>query len=63
MAGAALAKWINLVNNYWQSETIGLGVVRLHSKIILVDPFGTHPIVMAGSHNLGPRAAKTTIIS
>lgn len=56
-AAAALAKWVKLVGNYWQSETSGLGVVRVHSKIILVDPFGKHPVVMAGSHNLGPKAS------
>jgi phosphatidylserine/phosphatidylglycerophosphate/cardiolipin synthase-like enzyme len=54
---AALAKWVKLVSDYWQSETSGLGVVRVHSKIILVDPFGKHPVVMAGSHNLGPKAS------
>ena len=31
----------------------------VHSKIVLVDPFGTHPVVMTGSHNLGPKASGT----
>jgi phosphatidylserine/phosphatidylglycerophosphate/cardiolipin synthase-like enzyme len=31
----------------------------VHSKIVLVDPFGAHPIVLTGSHNLGPKASGT----
>jgi phosphatidylserine/phosphatidylglycerophosphate/cardiolipin synthase-like enzyme len=29
----------------------------VHSKVVLVDPFGSHPIVLTGSHNLGPKAS------
>ena len=29
----------------------------VHSKVIVVDPFGAHPVVMTGSHNMGPRAS------
>ncbi|HXT71633.1 MAG TPA: phospholipase D-like domain-containing protein [Vicinamibacterales bacterium] len=29
----------------------------VHSKVVVVDPFGAHPIVMTGSHNLGPKAS------
>lgn len=39
-------------------ETAG-GAVLIHSKTIVVDPFGKHPIVMTGSHNLGPKASKS----
>ena len=31
----------------------------VHSKVVIVDPFGAHPIVMTGSHNLGPKASGT----
>ena len=31
----------------------------VHSKVVLVDPFGAHPILMTGSHNLGPKASGT----
>jgi phosphatidylserine/phosphatidylglycerophosphate/cardiolipin synthase-like enzyme len=31
----------------------------VHSKIVLVDPFGSHPVLMTGSHNLGPKASGT----
>ncbi len=31
----------------------------VHSKVVVVDPFGKHPIVLTGSHNLGPKASGT----
>jgi phosphatidylserine/phosphatidylglycerophosphate/cardiolipin synthase-like enzyme len=31
----------------------------VHSKVIVIDPFGTSPVVMTGSHNLGPKASGT----
>ena len=31
----------------------------VHSKVILVDPFSKHPVVLTGSHNLGPKASGT----
>lgn len=31
----------------------------VHSKVVLVDPFGPHPVVLTGSHNLGPKASGT----
>lgn len=31
----------------------------VHSKIVLIDPFGKHPILLTGSHNLGPKASGT----
>jgi phosphatidylserine/phosphatidylglycerophosphate/cardiolipin synthase-like enzyme len=29
----------------------------VHSKVIVVDPFGPAPVVMTGSHNMGPKAS------
>lgn len=29
----------------------------VHSKVVLIDPFGAHPVLMTGSHNLGPKAS------
>lgn len=29
----------------------------VHSKVVLVDPFGKHPVLLTGSHNLGPKAS------
>lgn len=34
-----------------------VGIVVVHSKVIVIDPLGDHPIVMTGSHNLGVKAA------
>lgn len=31
--------------------------VMIHSKLIVVDPFGTSPVIMTGSHNLGRKAS------
>lgn len=31
----------------------------VHSKVVLVDPFGAHPLLLTGSHNLGPKASGT----
>jgi phosphatidylserine/phosphatidylglycerophosphate/cardiolipin synthase-like enzyme len=29
----------------------------VHSKVVLIDPFSDHPILLTGSHNLGPKAS------
>ncbi|WP_322092039.1 phospholipase D-like domain-containing protein [Paraburkholderia bannensis] len=34
-----------------------VGIVVVHSKIIVIDPLGDHPVVMTGSHNAGVKAA------
>lgn len=31
----------------------------VHSKCVVIDPFGKNPIVLTGSHNLGPKASGT----
>jgi phosphatidylserine/phosphatidylglycerophosphate/cardiolipin synthase-like enzyme len=31
----------------------------VHSKVVLIDPFGANPILLTGSHNLGPKASGT----
>ena len=31
----------------------------VHSKVVLLDPFSAHPILLTGSHNLGPKASGT----
>lgn len=30
----------------------------VHSKVIVIDPLGAHPVVVTGSHNLGPKASR-----
>lgn len=29
----------------------------VHSKVVLIDPFGDNPVLLTGSHNLGPKAS------
>ena len=31
----------------------------VHSEVVVVDPFGARPVVMTGSHDLGPKAGGT----
>ena len=40
----------------WEKETMNQGV-HIHSKVIILDPFGANPVVMTGSHNLGFKAS------
>jgi phosphatidylserine/phosphatidylglycerophosphate/cardiolipin synthase-like enzyme len=47
------------LGKYWQKELLKLPTAHamVHSKVVVIDPFGTTPIVMTGSHNMGPRAS------
>jgi hypothetical protein len=40
----------------WSTEILGSGV-HIHSKVVVLDPFGEKPVVMTGSHNLGFKAS------
>lgn len=40
----------------WIPELLGAGV-HVHSKVIVLDPFGANPVIMTGSHNLGFKAS------
>jgi phosphatidylserine/phosphatidylglycerophosphate/cardiolipin synthase-like enzyme len=41
---------------FWLKE-LNYSLVMVHSKCIVLDPFGPKPSVMTGSHNLGPKAS------
>ena len=41
----------------WFDKTFTFNRVMIHSKVVVVDPFGPKPVVMTGSHNLGPKAS------
>jgi phosphatidylserine/phosphatidylglycerophosphate/cardiolipin synthase-like enzyme len=41
----------------WEKELLGASMVNVHSKVIVIDPFGARPVVMTGSHNLGLKAS------
>ena len=41
---------------FWRKE-LSYSLVMVHSKCIVIDPFGANPCVMTGSHNMGPKAS------
>lgn len=43
----------------WFSPEFRFNSVMIHSKVVVVDPFGPRPVVMTGSHNLGPKASES----
>jgi len=43
----------------WQSELKGASSVMVHSKVVILDPFGENPVVMTGSHNQGMKASRS----
>ena len=47
---------IKAVFHDWAAEMLGSGV-HIHSKVVVLDPFGENPVVMTGSHNLGFKAS------
>jgi phosphatidylserine/phosphatidylglycerophosphate/cardiolipin synthase-like enzyme len=38
-------------------EPKGASPVMVHSKVVVLDPWGEHPVLMTGSHNLGVKAS------
>ncbi|QNI30841.1 hypothetical protein H7849_17190 [Alloacidobacterium dinghuense] len=50
---------ITEANMNWFHQEFHFSNVMIHSKVVVVDPFGEKPVVMTGSHNLGPKASKS----
>jgi phosphatidylserine/phosphatidylglycerophosphate/cardiolipin synthase-like enzyme len=48
---------ITVANKNWFHQAYHFSNVMIHSKVVVVDPFGKKPVVMTGSHNLGPKAS------
>ncbi|MFG1229237.1 phospholipase D-like domain-containing protein [Xanthobacter wiegelii] len=44
---------------YWHKELVKLPgtFAMVHSKVVVIDPYGDKPVVMTGSHNMGPKAS------
>jgi phosphatidylserine/phosphatidylglycerophosphate/cardiolipin synthase-like enzyme len=44
---------------FWMPELLKLprSHAMVHSKVVVIDPYGTKPVVMTGSHNMGPKAS------
>jgi phosphatidylserine/phosphatidylglycerophosphate/cardiolipin synthase-like enzyme len=43
----------------WFHQAFRYNMVMIHSKIVLIDPFGPNPVLMTGSHNMGPKASQS----
>jgi phosphatidylserine/phosphatidylglycerophosphate/cardiolipin synthase-like enzyme len=41
----------------FEPEPLGASPVMVHSKVVVLDPWGEHPVLMTGSHNLGVKAS------
>jgi phosphatidylserine/phosphatidylglycerophosphate/cardiolipin synthase-like enzyme len=55
---AILPKSVSEAFAFWYKE-VSAGLVTIHSKVLVIDPFGEKPYVITGSHNFGPKASKT----
>lgn len=44
---------------HWRTELKGASSVMIHSKVVIIDPFGANPVVMTGSHNQGMKASRS----
>ena len=40
------------------ADPLRASMVMVHSKVVVIDPFGKYPVVMTGSHNLGLKASQ-----
>jgi phosphatidylserine/phosphatidylglycerophosphate/cardiolipin synthase-like enzyme len=51
---------IDKITGFWQKELKKLPgtFAMVHSKVVLVDPFSNSPVLITGSHNLGPKASE-----
>jgi phosphatidylserine/phosphatidylglycerophosphate/cardiolipin synthase-like enzyme len=52
---------IDELTTFWRKELKKLPgtFAMVHSKVVLIDPFGDRPVLLTGSHNLGPKASGT----
>jgi phosphatidylserine/phosphatidylglycerophosphate/cardiolipin synthase-like enzyme len=60
-ADVVLPAAISTPLKFWRKELLKLPAshAMVHSKVVIVDPFGAKPVVMTGSHNMGPKASGT----
>jgi phosphatidylserine/phosphatidylglycerophosphate/cardiolipin synthase-like enzyme len=57
--GVVLPAAVDATTGFWAKELKKLPgtFAMVHSKVVLVDPFSEEPILLTGSHNLGPKAS------
>jgi len=53
---AILPKALANAGKFFDKEMV-FNVIMIQSKVVVIDPFGKKPVVMTGSHNLGPKAS------
>ncbi len=56
---AILPKPLKVASLNWFKSTFQYNMVMIHSKVVVIDPFGDKPVVMTGSHNMGPKASRS----
>ncbi len=58
-ADVVLPAAIDETTKFWvrELEKLPRAHAMVHSKVIVIDPYGDHPVVMTGSHNMGPKAS------
>lgn len=54
---AVLPRALGDATKKWFRREFTYNMVMIHSKVVLIDPFGKRPILMTGSHNMGPKAS------
>jgi len=54
---AILPKNLQSAGRNWFKSTFMYNMVMIHSKVVVIDPLGRNPVVMTGSHNMGPKAS------
>ena len=54
---AILPKTLKAAGRKWFRDEFSFNMVMIHSKLVVIDPFGKKPVVMTGSHNMGPKAS------
>ena len=54
---AILPKNLKSAGRNWFKSTFMYNMVMIHSKVIVIDPLGSKPVVMTGSRNMGPKAS------
>ena len=49
---AILPKALDAAGRHFFQSEFQYNMVMIHSKVIVINPFGKNPVVMTGSHNL-----------
>ncbi len=58
-ADVVLPAAIDQPSKFFRKELLKLPTAHamVHSKVVVIDPYGDNPVLMTGSHNMGPKAS------